>query len=80
MYSGMHLGCNIRAVCWMSSSIVLWSMNCIPESIACRKVGQCGLSRTSCNQGILWSAVRLWIVEIEEVGEARQGVESLWEQ
>ena len=67
-YSGVHLGYNIKAVCCMSSSIVLWRIIFIPESITCRNVGQCGLSRTSCSQGRLGAAVQLWVVDIEEVG------------
>ena len=56
-YSSVHLEYNIKAVCCMSSGIVLWRIIFIPESITCRNVGQCGLSRTSCSQGRLGAAV-----------------------
>ena len=57
----------------MSSGMVLWRIIFIPESITCRNVGQCGLSRTSCSQGKLGAAVRLWVVDIEEVGDVWRG-------
>ena len=57
MYNGSHLGYNIKAVCCMSSGIILWRIIFIPESIMCRNIGQHGLSRTSYSQGRLGAAV-----------------------
>ena len=65
----MLLGCSIKAVCCTSSGIIWWRIIFIPESIMCRNIGQHGLLRTSCNQGRLGAAVRLWVVDIEEVGD-----------
>lgn len=57
-------------VCVTFSGIMLMYCGVIAESIAYRNAGQHGLSRTSWSQGRYLGVVQLWIVDIEDVGDA----------